>query len=83
MSIKQKNIFLILIVFGLVYFVIFWFPNSSGAKDMNMLAVFEPDEFAQYPHVIRMLKWDTSWKESARRFFAYQHYYYGFPFYAL
>jgi hypothetical protein len=46
-----------------------------------MLAVFEPDEFAQYPHLIRMLKGADSFPEAARRFFVYQHYYYGFPFY--
>jgi hypothetical protein len=55
----------------------------DGSVDTNMLAVFEPDEYAQYPHVIRMLKGGESASEAIRRFLAYQHYYYGFPFYFL
>lgn len=81
MSVKQKRIFLTLIALGLIYFVLFIFPNSQGAVDQNMLGVFEPDEFAQYPHVVRMLKPANQITESIRRFLAYQHYYYGFPFY--
>lgn len=81
MSGKQKQIFFTLIALAIVYFILFILPNSQGAVDQNMLGVFEPDEFAQYPHVIRMLKPADQIQESIRRFFAYQHYYYGFPFY--
>lgn len=81
MSIKQKRIFWVLLGLAVVYFGILMFPNATGAADRNMLAVFEPDEFAQYPHVIRMLTGGSTFKETLGKFFAYQHYYYGFPFY--
>lgn len=46
-----------------------------------MLAVFEPDEYAQYPHPIRMITQKKTFRSTVWHFFAYQHYYYGFPFY--
>lgn len=81
MSDNKSKKLLIILLLGLVYFIIFSFPNSVGSADKNMLAVFEPDEFAQYPHVIRMLNTADNYKETIRRFFKYQHYYYGYPFY--
>lgn len=78
---KPKRIFYVLALIGIIYFGLASAPNAVGAQDRPMLAVFEPDEFAQYPHVIRMLRGGEI-KETIRRFFAYQHYYYGFPFYA-
>lgn len=80
MTKNSKQILSILILLSCVYFLVFLFPNMEGAKDVNMLSVFEPDEFAQYPHVIRMLRGGEIF-EAIRRFFAYQHYFYGFPFY--
>jgi len=81
MTKKQISIFLILLLLGTVYFVLFWFPNATGAQDQNMLSVFNADEFAQYPHAVRMLEPGKTFSQSLYRFFAYQHYYYGFPFY--
>lgn len=72
---------IILIIALILCFSIFIFPNMVGSADQNMLSVFEPDEFAQYPHVIRMITPSGGVANSIRKFFAYQHYYYGFPFY--
>lgn len=83
MTKKQRHVFYVLLGFSLVYFCLTAFPNAVGSDDHNMLAVFEPDEFAQYPHVLRMLRGGDTLTEAARRFFVYQHYYYGFPFYFL
>ena len=48
-----------------------------------MISVFEPDEFAQYPHVTRTLEFHgNTLRQKVWHFVAYQHYYYGFPFYA-
>lgn len=79
---KQRNVLVSLVVIGLVYFLVFILPNATGARDQNMISVFEPDEYAQYEHPIRMLTPGKTPAESLRRFLAYQHYYYGFPFYS-
>src|SRR5271157_517800 len=78
---KKKFVILILLVTGALYFFAFWFPNATGAKDQNMISIFDADEFAQYPNVVHMLKVGDTLSESVHNFFAYQHYYYGFPFY--
>lgn len=82
---KQKRyLVLILIFLSIGYFYIFIFPNNAGAEDINMLSIFEPDEFAQYPYVMRMIEFKgDSIRHKLWNFIAYQHYYYGFPFYAL
>jgi len=81
MSDRQKNIFFALLLLGVTYFLLFSFPNLTGAKDANMLAVFEVDEFAQYPHVIRMLTPGDTPYQTIRNFAVYLHYFYGYPFY--
>ena len=49
-----------------------------------MISVFEPDEFAQYPQITRLLEFQgETIKHKLCHFVAYQHCYYGFPFYAL
>ena len=80
---NQKTTFLILSLIGLLYFAVFIFPNLTGARDATMLSVFQHDEFAQYPHVIRMLTPGETPYQSLRNFVIYQHYYYGYPFYFL
>lgn len=81
MSKTQKTVLLILAVLGLIYFAIFLIPNLTGAKDATMLSVFENDEYAQYPHVIRMITAGDTPMQTIRNFVVYLHYYYGYPFY--
>jgi hypothetical protein len=78
---KRMVIALLLVLLGAGYFILFLAPNSTGAQDRNMISIFSADEFAQYPHVSRMLEPGNTVAQSVYRFFAYQHYYYGFPFY--
>jgi 4-amino-4-deoxy-L-arabinose transferase-like glycosyltransferase len=80
---KQKKILLTLAGLGLLYFVLFIFPNLRGAQDANMLSVFEVDEYAQYPHVIGMLTPGATLYQTVRNFLIYLHYFYGYPFYFL
>jgi len=82
LSRKQKRVFALLLLAGCLYFILMIWPNSSGAKDPAMISIFEPDESAQYAHPLRMLSGGETLKAAARRFVYYQHYYYGFPFYA-
>lgn len=81
MNRSQRTTFLILVILGVLYFVIFISPNLTGARDENMLSVFEHDEFAQYPQVIRMLTPGDTPYQTLRNFVVYLHYYYGYPFY--
>jgi len=81
MTKQQKNTFITLLGIGILYFCIFIVPNLAGAKNANMLALFEVDEYAQYPHVIRMLTPGSDAYQTIRNFFIYLHYFYGFPFY--
>ena len=79
---KKSIILLILLFLGAVYFFLFWPINSLGARDQIMISIFEPDEFAQYSHPLRMLDQPgKTLNQSIYRFTAYQHYYYGYPFY--
>ena len=79
---KKSVILLILLFLGAVYFFLFWPINSLGARDQIMISIFEPDEFAQYSHPLRMLDQPgKTLNQSIYRFTAYQHYYYGYPFY--
>ena len=78
---KSTSVFFTLLLLGATYFTLFWFPNSTGARDLNMTYIFEQDEPAQYPHVVRMLESGHTLSRTIYRFFAYQHYYFGFPYY--
>lgn len=81
MTSKQKRILALLLLAGALYFVLFIFPNATGAKDPAMLSIFEPDESAQYTHPMRMLSPGKSFTQNLNKFINYQHYYYGYPFY--
>lgn len=72
-----------IIALMVVYFLVFIPPNLTGAKDPNMLAAFQIDEWLQYPHVMRMTTQADTLPETLGNLFVYQHYYYGFPFYVI
>jgi len=77
----ERNKFFALILLGVIYFALMLFPNFTGAKNINMLAIFEKDEFAQINHVVRMLTPGETLYDTLRHFFVYLHYFYGYPFY--
>lgn len=81
MSASQKRTALILFLLGLVYWVIFIPANLQGAQNADMLAIFEVDEYAQYPNVLHMVAPASSLYEGLHNFAVYQHYFYGYPFY--
>ncbi|MDX9864540.1 MAG: hypothetical protein RBT34_07030 [Anaerolineaceae bacterium] len=81
MTPTQKKTFRILLIIGAVYFAAFIAPNLTGAREPEMLSVFEIDEFAQYEHAIRMLTPGDTLYQTARNFLIYLHYFYGYPFY--
>ena len=77
----QKRVFAILTLISIIYFAVFIFPNNTGAKDQMMISLFEPDEFAQYPVILKMLASGETRNQTIYNFIAYDHYYYGSPFY--
>lgn len=77
----QKKTFRILLIISAVYFAAFIAPNLTGAREPEMLSVFEIDEYAQYSHAIRMLTPGETLYQTARNFLIYLHYFYGYPFY--
>jgi len=80
MAKKQKIILLILCSFSLIVLALFIAPDLQGAQNAEMISVFQPDEYAQYPYVLHMLTGGTLW-QSIHSFLVYGHYYYGYPFY--
>ncbi len=81
MSLTQKRVFAVLLFISIIYFSLFIFPNNTGAKDQMMISLFEPDEFAQYPVVTKMLTPRETLNKTILNFVAYRHYYYGSTFY--
>lgn len=80
MALKKQNLILFIIL-STILFIILIFPNATGAADENMISIFEIDEYAQYPHLIRMLTVGDSAYQTIRNFVIYLHYFYGYPFY--
>lgn len=78
---STRNTIIALIILGAIYFIVMIFPNLSGAKDANMLGVFNNDEFAQYPFVLHMITPGATAYQSIHNFAVYQYYYYGYPFF--
>ena len=78
---KTWIIFQVLLVLSIIYAGVFFFPNLTGARTPDMLQVFQVDEYAQYPHVIRMLTPGDTFYQSVRNFIIYLHYFYGYIFY--
>lgn len=81
MSDEQKRTAWILAAIGLLYFVIFIFPNNIGAKDEHMLFVLSTDEHITYPYTLQMVTPGENLAETLYGWIAYQDYHYGYPFY--
>lgn len=79
-STYKRTLFAVIII-SVACFIIFIFPNNTGAKDQNMISIFEGDESAQYGVVMKMFNPYPEIKDAILNFIAYRHYYYGSPFY--
>ena len=80
MSPTQKRVLAVLLAISGVAFALFAFPNSTGAKDPMMISLFQPDEFAEYAVVTKMLTPRETLPKTVLNFVAYRHYYYGSAF---
>src|ERR1051325_4169431 len=77
----NKRTLLAILIISSACFILFIFPNNTGAKDQMMISIFEGDEFAQYGVVLKMFNPYPELKDTILNFIAYRHYYYGSPFY--
>jgi hypothetical protein len=78
---KAATIWVVVII-SIVYFAIFWIPNSAASEDFAMVEIFEPDEGMPLPYVLDMIEPAESVFEAIRNFVFYQYYFYGFPHFA-
>ena len=82
MSKIQKRNFFIFCLAGITVLCLYIVPDLQGAKNLEMLSVFQPDEYAQYPYLLHMLNNSgENFIQSIHTFLVYGHYYYGYPFY--
>ncbi len=72
----------LLALLAVAYVAVFVPPNRTGSADVNMLGVFQVDEFAQYHVLWRMTDPAESVGDALHQFVAYDYYSYGFPFFA-
>jgi len=67
---------------ALAYVAVFVPANRTGSANVNMLGVFQVDEFAQYHAIWRMTEPAETPRAALQQFLAYDYYSYGFPFFA-
>ncbi len=81
----QRSILIKCIVFSIAIagFLILGFANSRSSDNVAMVQIFEPDEAAQIPYLMDMLKQSSSMEQSIRNIIFYKYYTYGFPYFAL
>ncbi len=82
MSVVQRRILFVLAGIGLVYFCLFLYPNSYGARSDAILLNASSDEYVTYPNVLRILTPGKTFNETRANLFLYEDYHYGYPFYA-
>ncbi len=83
MNSQQKRTLTGLLLLGGLYFAIFIWPNSLGARTETMLQATSIDEPVTYPYVIRMVTPAHDLREFVNRWLIYGDYHYGYPFYFL
>ena len=80
---NQKNNLRVLAFVGIIYFILFIFPNASTMGSDNPIVYLHTDEFVTYPIVERMLDFGTNLSTTWGRLIIYGDYHYGYPFYFL
>lgn len=79
----QKTTLRVLILLGLIYFVIFIFPNASTMGSDNPVVYLHKDEAMIYPPIERMLRLEGSLSNIWGSLIVYGEYHYGYPFFFL
>jgi hypothetical protein len=82
MTSTQKRILFILLLLSAAYFVVFYFPNAAGSRDVKMVMAFEPDEGVPLGYVLAMIEPADTLKQALINFAFYDYYFYGYPHFA-
>ncbi|MBX3046195.1 MAG: hypothetical protein KF698_04295 [Anaerolineales bacterium] len=72
----------VLALLSVALFAALWLPNATASQDLGMVLAFEPDEVIPFPYLQDMLQPRDSLKHTVANFFAYEYYFYGFPYFA-
>ena len=78
---NQKNTLHVLALLGLVYFILFIFPNASTLGSDNPQVYLHKDEYVIYPVLERMLALEGDIHSIWGNLIVYGEYHYGFPFF--
>jgi hypothetical protein len=79
----QKTTLRVLTLLGLIYFILFIFPNASTMGSDNPVVYLHKDEAMIYPPIERMLRLEGSLSNIWGNLIVYGDYHYGFPFFFL
>ena len=83
MDINQKRNLRVIALVGILYFILFIFPNASTMGSDNPIVYLHKDEYVTYPIVERMLESSPNLSEAWGRLIIYGDYHYGYLFYFL
>ena len=83
MDINQKRNLRVIALVGILYFILFFFPNASTMGSDNPIVYLHKDEYVTYPIVERMLESSPNLSEAWGRLIIYGDYHYGYLFYFL
>jgi hypothetical protein len=80
---NPKAVRILLALISVLYFVACMQPNATGAENITMINMFEPDEAANYYVLERMTSPKPNLQVFLQYFVTYDYYHYGFPFFGL
>ena len=83
MDTQQKTNLRIIALLGLIYFILFIFPNASTMGSDNPQVYLHKDEAMIYPPIERMLRLEGTLNNIWGNLIVYGDYHYGFPFFFL
>lgn len=83
MDTQQKSTLRVLTLLGLIYFIIFIFPNASTMGSDNPVVYLHKDEAMIFPPIERMLRLEGNLSNIWGNLIVYGDYHYGFPFFFL
>ena len=78
----RKPVLWSLLAISILFFILTGFPNAAASENLAMVRMFEPDEAAPLPYVIKMITPTENLNQALRNFVFYQYYFYGFPFFS-
>ena len=83
MKLHSKAVRILLTLISVLYFAACIRPNATGAENIAMINMFEPDEYATYCVIERMTSPKPDLNVFLQYFVTYDYYHYGFPFFGL